>query len=123
MTRPRIARLRDSPLQRRANDTHRMLVNHPSSVAYHQLARSNGRARAVGELVLAVVFWFVIATIIGMIGASVTGISLSKSDGALGLVALAAVLGAAVPATWLAARLVGRNPRQLSSVANRLRWP
>ena len=92
------------------------------SVAYHQLARSNGRARAVVEILLAAVIWFVLINVVGAIIVGVADVQLSEADGAWGLVALAVGLGSIVPATMLSARALGRKPGHLSSVAGRLRW-
>ncbi|HEY5928566.1 MAG TPA: type II CAAX endopeptidase family protein [Kofleriaceae bacterium] len=88
-----------------------------SPVEYHQLAHTNGRTRAVVEVVLAVALWYVLLEIL------LSGDMGSGDNTAAELILMGVVIGAMVPAAWLAARIVGRNPRQLSSVANRLRWP
>src|SRR5262245_21597596 len=94
-----------------------------SAVAYHQLARANGRLRAVAEVVLAATFWFVLTNIVGIVFFSLSESALSSADGALGLVVLVFSIGTIMPATWFAARALQRSPKQLSSVVPGLRWP
>lgn len=82
----------------------------------------SSRPRAVGELVLAVVFAALFATVALTL---VTELAAALHVGPSPVAELAAVgLGLAmlIPATRLAARAFGRDPGALSSATGRLRW-
>jgi membrane protease YdiL (CAAX protease family) len=98
-------------------------MNDTPSVAYHQLARPNGRGRAFGESLLVAVYWIVATVVSTIVVLQVSGADkLQELDAATGMLLGLGIIALQGPAAWLAAKSVGRDPRQLFGVSGRLRW-
>lgn len=89
------------------------------SIEFHRAMSS--RRRAIGELVLAVVFSVLLLGIATALVAEL-GRALGADGLALRLAGVGVGIAMLIPGTRLAARAMGRDPGRLSSVTGRLRW-
>jgi len=89
----------------------------------YQRAGHASRWPAVGELLLAVVFWMVLMAVLMAVEKQITGVTKTKDlpKDARTLVTFIN-LAALGPAALLAALACGRSPRRLWSVTGRVRW-
>jgi membrane protease YdiL (CAAX protease family) len=89
---------------------------------YHRAAIGRAWWRSPLELVLVVVLWFVAASIVAGVAMAAAGAkNIDELDNLSTLFLALTTMATLVPATMLAARIVGRKPGLLSSTLGRLR--